>query len=89
MGVEQKERKRLVWKEVGTLFLIPAILPVLMTILLIVGADQIFGEAILQKNLFGNYGILTIGVFGGIYLLYYWASVSVFVYAVLKKRDVL
>ena len=31
-------------------------------------------------------GIVTLAVFGGIYLLYYWATTSVFQYAVLKKE---
>ena len=72
-------------KEVGVLFFIPAILPMIIMMFLIVGANQVFGEAILQENLFLTYGIVTLAVFGGIYLLYYWATTSVFQYAVLKK----
>ena len=86
MGVAQKTRKGLIKKEVGVLFFIPAILPRIMMIFLIAGANQIFGEAILQENLFLTYGIVTLAVFGGIYLLYYWATTSVFQYAVLKKE---
>ena len=73
-------------KEVGILFFIPAILPMIMMIFLIAGANQVFGEAILQENLFLTYGIVTLAVFGGIYLLYYWATTSVFQYAVLKRN---
>ena len=40
----------------------------------------------MQENLFLSYGIVTLAVFGGIYLLYYWATTSVFQYAVLKKN---
>ena len=86
MGVAQKTRRNLIKKEVGILFFIPAILPMIMMIFLIVGANQVFGEAILQENLFLTYGIVTLAVFGGIYLLYYWATTSVFQYAVLKKE---
>ena len=85
MGVAQKTRTSLIKKEVGVLFFIPAILPMIIMLFLIAGADQVFGEAILQKNLFLIYGIVTLAIFGGIYLLYYWATTSVFRYAVLKK----
>jgi len=78
--------QQLIKKEVGVLFFIPAILPMIIMIFLIVGANQVFGEAILQENLFLTYGIVTLAVFGGIYLLYYWATTSVFQYAVLKKE---
>ncbi len=86
MGVAQKTRRNLIKKEVGVLFFIPAILPMIIMIFLIAGANQVFGEAILQENLFLIYGIVTLAVFGGIYLLYYWAATSVFQYAVLKKE---
>lgn len=86
MGVAQKTRRNLIKKEVGVLFFIPAILPMIIMIFLIAGANQVFGEAILQENLFLTYGIVTLAVFGGIYLLYYWATTSVFQYAVLKKE---
>ena len=86
MGVAQKTRRNLIKKEVGVLFFIPAILPMIMMIFLIAGANQVFGEAILQENLFLTYGIVTLAVFGGIYLLYYWATTSVFQYAVLKGK---
>ncbi len=86
MGVAQKTRRNLIKKEVGVLFFIPAILPMIIMMFLIVGANQVFGEAILQENLFLTYGIVTLAVFGGIYLLYYWATTSVFQYAVLKKE---
>lgn len=86
MGVAQKTRRCVIKKEVGILFFIPAILPMIMMIFLIAGANQVFGEAILQENLFLTYGIVTLAVFGGIYLLYYWATTSVFQYAVLKKE---
>ena len=61
-------------------------LKILLQPFLIAGANQVFGEAILQENLFLTYGIVTLAVFGGIYLLYYWATTSVFQYAVLKKE---
>ena len=68
------------------MFFIPAILPMIMMIFLIAGANKVFGEAILQENLFLTYRIVTLTVFSGIYLLYYWATTSVFQYAVLKKE---
>ena len=69
------------------MFFIPAILPMIMMMFLVYrGANKVFGEAILQENLFLTYGIVTLTVFRGIYLLYYWATTSVFQYAVLKKE---
>ena len=85
MGVAQKTRRCLIKKEVGILFFIPAILPMIMMIFLIAGANKVFGEAILQENLFLTYGIVTLTVFSGIYLLYYWATTSVFSVCCLKK----
>lgn len=63
MGVAQKTRRNLIKKEVGVLFFIPAILPMIIMMFLIVGANQVFGEAILQENLFLTYGIVTLAVF--------------------------
>ena len=65
MGVAQKTRRCLIKKEVGILFFIPAILPMIMMIFLIAGANKVFGEAILQENLFLTYGIVTLTVFSG------------------------
>ncbi len=47
-------------KEIRTFFYIPAVLPAIITVILMIGTNIFFGEAILQKNLVLVYGTLTL-----------------------------
>lgn len=84
IGVEKENLQRLILKETGTFFFIPAVLPVAITILLIVASDNLFGDLILQKNLIPTYGMITLLIFGFIYAVYFLAAGSIFKRSVLK-----
>lgn len=60
------------------MFLIPLFFPIILTILLIVGTQFIFGEAILQEGLVLFYGMVTILLFCAIYLTYFCATMFLF-----------
>jgi hypothetical protein len=85
MGVDKPSQKRLANREVGTFFFIPAVLPMVTTVLLIIGANRLFAEALMQKNLIAVYGIITLLLFSLVYLIYFFAANNLFKRAVLKK----
>ena len=76
--------RRLIQKEIGTFFFIPAILPAIITIILIIGANSLYGEAILQKNLIPFYGAVTLLIFFFLYMVYFMATSSVYKRSILK-----
>ncbi|WP_242622501.1 DUF4368 domain-containing protein [Intestinimonas timonensis] len=51
LGVSGSRQASLIRKELSTVFLIPLFFPIVLTILLIMGTQFIFGEAILQEGL--------------------------------------
>ena len=43
MGVGKERQRKLIQKEIGTFFFIPAVLPAMITVLLIIGANSLYG----------------------------------------------
>ena len=68
LGVPGHRQASLIRRELSTVFLIPLLFPLLLTVLLITGAQFFFGEAILQQGLVPLYGLVTILLFCAIYL---------------------
>ena len=86
MGVSAQKQASLVRKELSTVFLIPLFFPIVLTNLLIVGTQFIFGEAILQEGLVILYGVITILLFCAIYLTYFGATMFLFKKVILRPR---
>ena len=84
LGVDLGVQRKLARAEVRTFFFVPAVLPVVTTVCLMAGAQQMFGEVFLRENLVWICGGVTLAVFGVVYLLYYRAANSLFCRAVLK-----
>ena len=84
LGVSAQKRASLVRKELSTVFLIPLFFPIVLTILLVVGTQFIFGEAILQAGLVLFYGVITILLFCAIYLTYFGATMFLFKRVILR-----
>ena len=84
MGVSAQKRASLVRKELSTVFLIPLFFAIVLTILLVVGTQFIFGEAILQEGLVLLYGVITILLFCAIYLTYFGATMFLFKRVILR-----
>lgn len=60
--------------------------PIVLTVLLIVGTQFFFGEAILQEGLVLFYGLVTILLFCAIYLTYFGATMSLFKRVILRPE---
>ena len=84
LGVSAQKQASLVRKELSTVFLIPLFFPIVLTILLVVGTQFIFGEAILQAGLVLFYGVITILLFCAIYLTYFGATMFLFKRVILR-----
>lgn len=84
MGVSAQKRASLVRKELSTVFLIPLFFAIVLTILLVVGTQFIFGEAILQEGLVLLYGVITILLFCAIYLTYFGATMFLYKRVILR-----
>ena len=76
----------LIRRELSTVFLIPLLFPLLLTVLLITGAQFFFGEAILQQGLVPLYGLVTILLFCAIYLTYFGATMFLFKRVILRPE---
>ena len=86
LGVSAQKQASLVRKELSTAFLIPLFFPIVLTILLVVGTQFIFGEAILQAGLVLFYGVITILLFCAIYLTYFGATMFLFKKVILRPE---
>lgn len=86
LGVSAQKQASLVRKELSTVFLIPLFFPIVLTILLVVGTQFIFGEAILQAGLVLFYGVITILLFCAIYLTYFGATMFLFKKVILQPE---
>lgn len=78
MGVSKQTQRRLVRQELATFFFIPLVLPVTVTLLLIFGAQNLFGEAILQEGMIPLCGAITLILFFIIYFIYYQGTAYLF-----------
>lgn len=74
LGVSPARLRRLLHRELATFFLIPFLLPALVTLTLVFGGHQIFGAYLLQKGLIPLCGAITLAVFSLIYGLYSLAT---------------
>jgi putative ABC transport system permease protein len=86
LGVPVQKQVSLIRKELSTIFFIPLLLPILLTVLLIFGAQIYFGEAILQEGLVPLYGMITILVFCVIYFTYFGATLFLFKRVILRQE---
>ena len=86
LGVPGHRQASLIRRELSTVFLIPLLFPLLLTVLLIVGAQFFFGEAILQQGLVPLYGLVTILLFCAIYLAYFGATMFLFKRVILRPE---
>ena len=84
LGVSGQKQASLVRKELSTVFLIPLFFPIVLTILLVVGTQLFFGEAILQEGLVLFYGLVTVLLFCAIYLTYFGATMFLFKRVILR-----
>lgn len=82
LGVSKDTQGHLVHQELATFFLIPLVLPILVTVFLIVSAQSIFARFILQENIILFCGAATLGIFGFILLTYYFTTYYLFKKAV-------
>ena len=86
IGVDKKTQRRLIQKEISSFFFIPAVVPVITTVLLIIGSNRLFGKYILQEHLIPIYGMITLLLFACLYMVYYWATGFIFKRSVLKTK---
>ena len=86
LGVPSHRQASLIRRELSTVFLIPLLFPLLLTVLLIAGAQFFFGEAILQQGLVPLYGLVTILLFCAIYLTYFGATMFLFKRVILRPE---
>lgn len=86
IGVPGQKQASLIRKELSTVFFIPLFFPLFLTVLLIVGAQFFYGDAILQEGLVLFYGMVTILVFCTIYLIYFGATLFLFKRVILRSE---
>ena len=86
LGVSGHRQASLIRKELSTVFLIPLFFPIVLTVLLIVGTQFFFGEAILKEGLVLFYGLVTILLFCAIYLTYFGATMFLFRRVILRPE---
>ena len=86
LGVPGRRQASLIRRELSTVFLIPLLFPLLLTVLLIAGAQFFFGEAILQQGLVPLYGLVTILLFCAIYRTYFGARMFLFKRVILRPE---
>ena len=86
LGVSAQKQASLIRKELSTVFLIPLFFPIVLTILLVVGTQLFFGEAILQEGLVLFYGLVTVLLFCAIYLTYFGATMFLFKKVILRPE---
>ena len=68
------------------MFFIPLFFPIILTGLLIVGTQLLFGEAILREGLVLFYGLVTILLFSAIYLTCFGATMFLFKRVILQPK---
>lgn len=85
LGVSPEVQRRLLRREISSLFFIPLCFPVLSAVLLMSGTQRLFGSFILQKGLIPLYGLITLAVFCALYFAYFTAALCLFRRIVLAK----
>jgi hypothetical protein len=83
LGVSNTERKRLILKDLTTFFLIPAVLPCVLLLILAIGSHQVFAAYIAQPNTIPFYTFVTLSFFAVLYSLYFAATYFIYSRSVL------
>lgn len=78
LGVTGKKQIALARRELSTVFFIPLFLPIVFTVLLILGTHIFYGKEILREGLVLIYGIAAILIFYVIYLIYFTVTLFLF-----------
>lgn len=86
IGVPIQKQTVLIRRELAAFFFIPLVLPLSVITVLIIGAQKMFGDYVLQEGLIPIYGIITLLVFAVIYISYFAATCSVFKHTVLNQN---
>ena len=86
LGVSSQKQVTLICKELSTVFFIPLLFPIILTVFLIAGTQFLFGESFLQEGLVLFYGMVTILLFCAIYLTYFGATMFLFKKVILRPE---
>lgn len=78
LGVDRQTRSRWMAWELGTFFLLPFLLPAGVTGLLSAAAQRLMGPAVLQPGVFLLCGAAALGIFAGVYGLYFGVTYRLF-----------
>lgn len=78
LGVDNTNCKRLVFKELAIFFGIPMCLPLILFVIVALGANQMFGEYILKIGVIPRYILVTLGIFALVYSLYFYLTYILF-----------
>ena len=70
----------------STVFFIPLLFPIILTVFLIAGTQLLFGKSFLQEGLVLFYGMVTILLFCAIYLTYFGATMFLFKKVILRPE---
>lgn len=87
LGVSRQKQASLIRRELSTVFFIPLLFPILLTVLLIAGTQFLYDEAILQEGIVLLYGLVTLLLFGAIYFIYFGATLFLFKRVILQAPD--
>ncbi|NLM25396.1 MAG: ABC transporter permease [Firmicutes bacterium] len=82
LGVTDLERRNLILKELSIFFLIPAVLPCILLLVLALGSHKLFAAYILQPNTIPFYTVITLVIFMGIYSVYFAGTYLIYSRAV-------
>lgn len=86
LGVSSQKQVALIRKELSTVFFIPLLFPIILTVFLIAGTQLLFGKSFLQEGLVLFYGMVTILLFCAIYLTYFGATMFLFKKVILRPK---
>ena len=78
LGEDRQTRSRWMAWELGTFFLLPFLLPAGVTGLLSAAAQRLMGPAVLQPGVFLLCGAAALGIFAGVYGLYFGVTYRLF-----------
>jgi len=86
LGVSSQKQVALIRKELSTVFFIPLLFTIILTVFLIAGTQLLFGKSFLQEGLVLFYGMVTILLFCAIYLTYFGATMFLFKKVILRPK---
>ena len=86
LGVTHLEQKRLILKDLTIFFIIPAIIPCTLLLLLALGSHKVFASYIIQPYMIPLYTMVTLLVFVVLYGLYFAGTYYIFSRAVCEPQ---